>query len=305
MDLEDNAKVSSIAEVCHVSTDEAASVLVACRMDETLAIERFLSGEVKTSTWSEVSKKKKYTPFRPRTARGARKEESTGKLAEEVDCEYSTRETSSLNRMVSGRTHPVLNRAVDDIPVFRQRSTVVLGETEKEFSRKGDKGSCFRGRVSKCNTTQLELPRTGIEKSSDSASSSTPCPRIANYLASSPTASDDRIGCREVSDSVMNPSIPPTSISEESERHVRAIENVVQDVKDKNSSALIGFQGDGECRNLTASQPAIEVSTIPAALDHMKRRNAIFRVARYLFLYLLLDRERPVWSRLQWQAGLP
>ncbi|KAI0564137.1 UBA-like protein [Gracilaria domingensis] len=45
-------------EICNVTRDEAIRVLDACHMDETMAIERFLSGS-EVSTWSEVSKKKK------------------------------------------------------------------------------------------------------------------------------------------------------------------------------------------------------------------------------------------------------
>ncbi|PXF49939.1 hypothetical protein BWQ96_00099 [Gracilariopsis chorda] len=54
-------KVSHIMEICNVSRDEAVRVLDACLMDETMAIERFLSGN-EVSTWSEVSKKKKQAP---------------------------------------------------------------------------------------------------------------------------------------------------------------------------------------------------------------------------------------------------
>lgn len=56
----DEEKVSNIVEVCNVSRDEAVRVLDACHMDETMAIERFLSGN-EVSKWSQVSKKKKPT----------------------------------------------------------------------------------------------------------------------------------------------------------------------------------------------------------------------------------------------------
>lgn len=51
----------NIVEVCNVSRDEALRVLDACLMDETMAIERFLSGN-EVSVWSQVSKKKKPAP---------------------------------------------------------------------------------------------------------------------------------------------------------------------------------------------------------------------------------------------------
>ncbi|CAN8068716.1 unnamed protein product [Agarophyton chilense] len=54
-------KISHIIEICNVTRDEAIRVLDACHMDETMAIERFLSGN-EVSTWSEVSKKKKPAP---------------------------------------------------------------------------------------------------------------------------------------------------------------------------------------------------------------------------------------------------
>lgn len=54
----DEEKVSNIVEVCNVSREEAVRVLDACHMDETMAIERFLSGN-EVSQWSQVSKKKK------------------------------------------------------------------------------------------------------------------------------------------------------------------------------------------------------------------------------------------------------
>lgn len=54
----DEVKVSKIVEICKVSRDEAIRVLDACRMDEAMALERFLSGK-ETSTWSKVSKKKR------------------------------------------------------------------------------------------------------------------------------------------------------------------------------------------------------------------------------------------------------
>lgn len=54
----DEEKVSNIVEVCNVTFDEALRVLEACRKDETLAIERFLSGTEDT-TWLEVPKKKR------------------------------------------------------------------------------------------------------------------------------------------------------------------------------------------------------------------------------------------------------
>lgn len=60
----DKEKVAAIVEVCNVSTEEALRVLDACHMDETMAIERFLSGK-EVATWSEVSKKKKPPAVRP------------------------------------------------------------------------------------------------------------------------------------------------------------------------------------------------------------------------------------------------
>lgn len=64
-------KVSNIVEVCNVSREEALRVLDACHMDETMAIERFLSGN-QVSTWSEVSKKKKPTQtVKASTSRGS------------------------------------------------------------------------------------------------------------------------------------------------------------------------------------------------------------------------------------------
>lgn len=56
-------KLQNITEVCNVSREEAVRVLEACRMDEAMAIERFLSGKG-VSVWSEVSKKKKIV-YRP------------------------------------------------------------------------------------------------------------------------------------------------------------------------------------------------------------------------------------------------
>lgn len=66
----DEEKVSNIVEVCNVSREEALRVLDACHMDETMAIERFLSGN-EISTWSQVSKKKK-PPSQPRSNSGSR-----------------------------------------------------------------------------------------------------------------------------------------------------------------------------------------------------------------------------------------
>lgn len=54
----DEEKVSHIVEVCAVTRDEALRVLETCLMDETMAIERILSGNGLNS-WSQVSKKKK------------------------------------------------------------------------------------------------------------------------------------------------------------------------------------------------------------------------------------------------------
>lgn len=54
----DEEKVSHIVEVCAVTRDEALRVLETCMMDETMAIERILSGNGLNS-WSQVSKKKK------------------------------------------------------------------------------------------------------------------------------------------------------------------------------------------------------------------------------------------------------
>lgn len=54
----DEEKVSNITEVCRIPREEALRVLDACHMDETMAIERIISGNG-LSTWSEVSKKKK------------------------------------------------------------------------------------------------------------------------------------------------------------------------------------------------------------------------------------------------------
>lgn len=53
-------------EICQVPREEALRVLDACHMDETMAIERILSGNG-LSSWSQVSKKKKNTP-NPRAA---------------------------------------------------------------------------------------------------------------------------------------------------------------------------------------------------------------------------------------------
>lgn len=66
----DEEKVSNIVEVCNVSRDEAIRVLDACHMDETMAIERFLSGN-EVSKWSQVSKKKKPTQH-PRSGPNSR-----------------------------------------------------------------------------------------------------------------------------------------------------------------------------------------------------------------------------------------
>lgn len=66
----DRAKVSNIVEVCNVSQEEATRVLLACHMDASLAIDRFLSGK-EASTWSEVSKKKKH-PATSRTGPAGR-----------------------------------------------------------------------------------------------------------------------------------------------------------------------------------------------------------------------------------------
>eukprot|EP00177_Eucheuma_denticulatum_P000969 GFKZ01001755.1.p1 GENE.GFKZ01001755.1~~GFKZ01001755.1.p1 ORF type:complete len:925 (+),score=98.90 GFKZ01001755.1:311-3085(+) len=66
----DEEKVRNIVEICDVSREEAMRVLDACHMDETMAIDRFLSGNG-VSTWSKVSKKKKPAPS-SRSASNAR-----------------------------------------------------------------------------------------------------------------------------------------------------------------------------------------------------------------------------------------
>lgn len=83
-------KVNSIVEICNVSRDEAIRVLEACHMDETMAIERFLSGK-EISTWSQVSKKKKPAPHM-RSAANSRSYPSYNSRAHDRDRDRDRRD---------------------------------------------------------------------------------------------------------------------------------------------------------------------------------------------------------------------
>ena len=137
MNFLEDPKVSSIAEICQVSVDEAASALLACRMDETLAIERLLSGELRTSAWSEVSKKRKQTSFRPRM-RGDRKA-NPGHVKSKHEAETSRMKRGALNNN-SGTVHR-RNR----IPSSNSNSTPVLSTRSETSPKVLDVGSSFHG----------------------------------------------------------------------------------------------------------------------------------------------------------------